>query len=175
MATIPTFKPTSVKNPFMSKECIDILNFRIEQEEYSSRLYQAMSLWLNNNGYLGAAPVWQTDADGEMVHAGWAKAFLLDMGITPKTSALKEPPQVFTGLPDVIKQSFAHEVLVTKQCNELAMHAMKYGNHLLYQLAVKFLTEQQEEMGKVQNLVDQLEAFGEDKIAMRLFDHELKG
>ena len=52
---------------------------------------------------------------------------------------------------------------------------MKYGNHLLYQLAMKFLTEQQEEMGKVQNLVDQLEAFGEDKIAMRLFDHELKG
>jgi ferritin len=65
--------------------------------------------------------------------------------------------------------------MVTQQCNELASHAMKYGNHLLYQLAMKFLTEQQEELGKVQNLVDQLEAFGEDKIAMRLFDHELKG
>jgi ferritin len=110
-----------------------------------------------------------------MVHAGWAKSFLLDMGITPKTPALKEPPQTFAGLPDIIRQSYAHEILITQQCNELASHAMKYGNHLLYQLAMKFLTEQQEELGKVQNLIDQLEAFGEDKIAMRLFDHELKG
>ena len=175
MSSLKLTPPAEKTNPFASKECIDILNFRIEQEEYSSRLYTAMSMWLNDHGYLGAAPVWEKDAEGEMVHAGWAKSFLLDMGITPKTPALKEPPQTFTGLPDVIKQSYAHEIMVTQQCNDLASHAMKYGNHLLYQLAMKFLTEQQEELGKVQNLVDQLEAFGEDKIAMRLFDHELKG
>lgn len=174
MATLPTFT-TKTKNPFASKECIDILNFRIEQEEYSSRLYQAMSLWLNNNGYMGAAKVWQADADGEMVHAGWAKTFLLDMGVNPKTPALKEPPQVFGGLPDIIKQSFAHEVLVTKQCNDLASHAMKYANHLLYQLGIKYMQEQQEELGKVQTLVDKLEAFGEDKLAMRFLDNELGG
>lgn len=166
----PKLKLGGTKNPFASKECIDILNFRIEQEEYSSRLYHAMSLWLNNKGYENASKVWQNDADGEMVHAGWAKSFLLDMGVTPKTPALKEPPQVFTGLPDIIKQSFAHEILVTQQCNDLASHSMKYGNHLMYQLAMKFLTEQQEELGKVQTLVDKLEAFGEDKIAMRLFE-----
>jgi ferritin len=48
------------------------------------------------------------------------------------------------------------------------------SNHLLHQLAIKFLQEQQEELGKIQNLIDQLESFGEDKIAMRLLDHELK-
>lgn len=175
---IPSFnkpKLNSTKNPFASKECIDILNYRIEQEEYSSRLYQMMSLWLNDHGYLGAAAVWLKDSEDEMKHAQWAKDFLLDMGVTPKLPALKEPPQSFDGLPDIIKQSYAHEIMVTEQCNELASHAMKYGNHLLYQLAMKYLTEQQEELGKVQNLIDQLEAFGEDKIAMRLFDHELKG
>jgi ferritin len=35
------------------------------------------------------------------------------------------------------------------------------------------MKEQNEEMGKTQDLVDQLEAFGEDKIALRLFDHDL--
>ena len=39
---------------------------------------------------------------------------------------------------------------------------------------LKYLKEQVEEHNKMQDLVDQLEAFGEDKIAMRLFDHELK-
>ena len=133
-----------------------------------------MSLWLNDNGYIHAHKVWQTDADGEMVHAGWAKNFLLDMGVMPKVPSLKEPPQSFAGLPDIIRKSFDHEVMVTKQCNDLAVQALKQGNHLLYQLAIKFLNEQQEEMGKVQTLVDQLETFGTDKIALRLFDHELK-
>ncbi len=174
MAILPNFTPKT-KNPFASKECIDILNFRIEQEEQSSRLYHSMSIWLNDNGYMGASKVWQTDADGEMVHASWAKEFLLDMGVNPRIPALKEPPQSFLGLPDIIKQSYAHEILVTKQCNDLASHALKYSNHLLYQLALKYMNEQQEELGKIQTLVDKLEAFGEDKLAMRFLDNELGG
>lgn len=171
---IPEFKTKNkTENPFATKECIDILNFRIEQEEQSSRLYHAMSVWLNDNGFMGAAKAWQTDADGEMVHAGWAKEFLLDMGIQPKIPALKEPEQKFMGLPDIIRKSYAHEIVVTKQCTDLATHAMKYGNHLLYQLAIKYLNEQQEELGKIQTLIDKLEAFGEDKIALRLLDNEL--
>ena len=163
----------STSTSFINKECVDILNYRIEQEEQSSRLYHSMSIRLNDNGFMGAAKAWQNDADGEMVHAGWAKEFLLDMGIQPKIPALKEPLQTFGGLPDIIKKSFDHEIMVTKQCNDLASHALKYSNHLLYQLAIKYLTEQQEELGKIQTLKDKLEAFGEDKVALRLLDNEL--
>lgn len=161
-----------MENPF-AKNCIDILNLRIEQEEYSSRFYEAMSLWLNNNGYVGAAKAWKKDAEGEMEHAQWAKDFLLDMGVTPTLFSLSEPPHEYTGLPDVIRQSFDHEVKITQQCNELANYAFLNGNHLLYQLAIKYMQEQQEEMGKVQTYVDKLTAFGEDKVAMKLFDTEL--
>jgi ferritin len=45
---------------------------------------------------------------------------------------------------------------------------------MLYELALHYLKEQNEEHGKMQNWVDQLKAFGEDKIAMRLLDHEIK-
>lgn len=162
------------KNPLVSEDCINMLNYRIEQEEQSSRLYHSMSMYLNDKGYVNASKVWQKDSEDEMVHASWAKEFLLDMGIQPKIPALKEPQQLFTGLPDIIRKSFEHEVIVTQQCNELASHAMKYGNHLLYQLAIKYLQEQQEEMGKVQTYLDKLNTFGEDKIAMKLFDQELE-
>lgn len=164
---------TSSNNPFVDDDCINILNFRIEQEEYSSRVYHAMSMYLNDKGYTNSAKRWQQDSDDEMVHASWAKEYLLDMGIQPKIPALKEPPQDYKGLPDVIRKSYDHEVLVTKQCQELASHALKSGNHLLYQLALKYLKEQQEELGKVQTYIDQLEAFGEDKLALRLFDNSL--
>jgi ferritin len=159
-------------NP-LTKDFIEILNFRIAQEEASSRLYEAMSLWLNNNGYLGAAKAWKKDSEDELKHAQWAKDFLLDMGVTPTLPALPEPPHTFKGLPDVIRQSFAHEMKVTQQCNDLCEFACKTGNYLLKQLGLKYMTEQQEEMGKMQTLVDKLNAFGEDKIAMKLLDQEL--
>jgi len=169
----PVVIKRKVKNPFASESVIKILNFRIEQEEQSSRLYQSMSLWLNDKGYMGAAKRWKDDADGEMVHAQWAKDYLLDMGIQPTLPALPKPPHDFTGLPDIIRQSYAHEVVVTNQCNDLAKNALNTGDNLLYELANKYLQEQQEELGKVQTLLDKLEAFGEDKIALRLLDNEL--
>lgn len=159
-------------NPF-TKDYIDILNFRIEQEELSSRLYESMALWLNNNGYLGAAKAWKKDSCDELTHAGWAKDFLLDMGVTPKLPMLAEPPHSFKGLPDIIRQSFAHEIKITQQCNDLADFACKSGNHLLYQLAIKYMQEQQEEIGKAQTLVDKLNAFGDTPIAMKMLDTEL--
>jgi len=167
------FKITQSKNPFATESVIKILNYRIEQEEQSSRLYHSMSLWLNDNGFMGAAKAWQKDADGEMEHANWAKEYLLDMGVKPTLPALQKPPHDFTGLCDIIRMSFEHEIVVTKQCNDLANNALKTGDNLLYQLANKFLQEQQEELGKLQTLLDKLEAFGEDKIALRLLDNEL--
>ena len=167
------FKTTQPKNPFASESVIKILNYRIEQEEQSSRLYQAMSLWLNDHGFMGAAKAWKKDSEDEMSHANWAKEYLLDMGIQPTLPALPKPQQEFPGLCEIIKMSFEHEILVTKQCNDLANNALKTGDNLLYQLANKFLQEQQEEIGKLQTLLDKLEAFGEDKIALRLLDNEL--
>ena len=161
-----------MENPF-AKNCVDILNYRIEQEELSARLYEAMSLWLNDKGYTGAAKAWAKDAEGEWEHSQWAKDFLLDMGVNPKLSALSAPSQEFSGLPDIIRKSFEHEVAVTQQCNELANYAYLNGNHLLYQLAVKYMTEQQEEMGKVQTYMDKLAALGESEVALKLFDTEL--
>jgi len=162
------------KSSLISNEMIEVLNYRIEQEEYSSRIYLAMSMWLNNKGYVNAAKLWKKYSTEELAHADFSRTYLLSLGITPCTPALKQPKEEFTGLPEIIKMSLAHEQEITKQCKELADKAFKEGDHMLYQLAAKYLTEQIEELDKSQNLVDQLEAFGEDKIAMRLLDHELE-
>lgn len=160
-----------MENPF-AKNCVDILTLRIEREEYSSRFYQAMSLWLDNAGYVGAAKAWKKDADGEMEHAQWAKDFLLALGVTPKLSALPEMPTAFEGLPDIIRKTFDHEIKITQECNDLANYAYLNGNHLLYQLALKYMTEQAEELEKIQTVLDKLVTFGEDKIALKLLDND---
>lgn len=160
-------------NPFCSKEVIDLLNYRIEQEESSSRIYHHMSLWLNDKGYTNAAKKWEQDSQDEMTHAGWAKDYLLSMGEVPATPMLKAQEDSYNTLADIIRKSYDHEINISKQCNQLAVYALKNGNMLLYSLAHKYVTEQVEELDKLQTLLDKLETFGEDKIALKLLDQEL--
>jgi ferritin len=175
MAIINTLKDNTnkSKNPFASDSVVKILNYRIEQEESSSRLYHSMSMYLNNAGYLGAAEALQKDADDEMKHAQWAKEYLLDMGIQPTIPALGKPEQSFSGLSDIIKKSYDHEIMVTQQCNELAKEGMKTADYLLYQLANKFLQEQQEELGKAQNRIDRIKIIGDNPVGLLIIDKEL--
>lgn len=175
MKKIPTTSPsTSGKNILLSDHCVEYLNYRIQQEEYSSRIYLAMSMWLDDNGYVNAAKLWKKYSDEEMGHSNDARTYLLSMGVQPTTPSLEEPTQTFMGLPEIIRQSYQHEIDITTQIKDLASESFSMGDHMLYQLALAYLKEQVEEHNKMQNWMDQLEAFGEDKIAMRLLDHEIK-
>jgi ferritin len=167
--------PTAAPNFLLSEECVKYLNYRIEQEELSSRLYLSMSLWLNNKGYEGAAKLWKQYSNEELTHADWSREYLLSFGVQPQTPALSMQQQLFSGLPEIIKLSYDHEIEVSKQCKDLATEAFKKGDHMLYELALKYLKEQVEEHNKMQNWMDQLEAFGTDKIALRLLDEKMSG
>lgn len=162
------------KNILLSDDCVDYLNYRVQQEEYSGRIYLAMSMWLDNNGYVNAAKLWRRYSNEEMAHSDIARTYLLSMGVQPITPKLDAPNQNFTGLPEIIEMSYDHEIVVTKQIKELASDAMKKADHMLYEFALAYLKEQVEEHNKMQNWVDQLNAFGTDKTAMRLLDHEMK-
>ena len=165
--------PTTGKNPLIDDSCISYLNYRIQQEEYSSRVYLSMSMWLTNNGYLNAGKTWKKYSDEELKHANMAREYLLNMGVQPATPMLEQPTENYASFPDIIYRTHQHEIDVTMQIKDLADHALQDGSHMLYELALQYMREQNEEMGKTQDLVDQLEAFGDDKIALRLFDHEL--
>jgi ferritin len=162
------------RNPLITDAIVDHLNYRIQQEEYSSRIYLSMSVWLENKGYVNAAKLWKKYSTEEFAHADWARTYLLSFGVQPSTPQLDAPDQDYDGLPQIIEISYDHEIDITKQIKELASNALSMGEHQLYELALMYLKEQVEEHNKMQNWVDQLESFGTDKIAMRLLDHEMK-
>lgn len=173
-ATVAKAPSTKGKNILLSDDCVEYLNYRVQQEEYSGRIYLAMSMWLDNNGYVNAAKLWRRYSNEEMSHSDIARTYLLSMGVQPATPKLDAPNQTFSGLPEIIEMSFDHEITITKQIKELAGDAMKKADHMLYEFALAYLKEQVEEHNKMQNWVDQLNAFGTDQIAMRLLDHEMK-
>ena len=61
---------------WISNNIENLINYRISQEEYSSRLYLAMSNWLQNNGYNGASKLFKKWTDEEMVHANFSYSYL---------------------------------------------------------------------------------------------------
>jgi ferritin len=161
------------KASLISEKMIKALNYRIEQEEYSSRIYLAMSMWLNNEGFVNASKLWLQYSKEELGHADFSREYLLSLGIQPKTPKLDAPKEDYTGLPEIIKLSFEHETEITNQCKQLADEAFKECDHMLYELAAKYLKEQIEEMDKTQTLMDKLKQFGEDKIAMRFMEADI--
>jgi ferritin len=158
---------------YITQSAIDALNYRIKMEEESSRLYLAMSTWLNKNGYMGAATLWKKYSDEEQEHAEWAYDYLLNLDVQPTVPELSEQQQKFNSLPEIIRLTLEHELDVTSQCNDLAKLAVDEGDFMLLELALKYVREQNEELGKATGWVDELEAFGEDPIALRLLDTKM--
>lgn len=157
----------------ISDNMVNLLNYRIQQEELSSRLYLAMSQWLDFVGFTGAAKLWKKYSEEEMKHAEWAYDFLQGLSIMPTVPALEAPPVSFEGLSDVILKSLAHEEEVTRQCEELAMQSLQENSFLVHQLALKYVAEQHEELEKSYLLKDRLELFGTSEVSLRMFDEEL--
>lgn len=157
----------------LDQKLIDLLNYRINQEELSSRIYLSMSVYLQDVGYVGAAKLWSKYAEEELKHADWARDFLLALDIQPETQPIGEVPQTFTGLPDIINRTLDHELEVTRQCQELAKAALSAMEFMVFGLAQKYVNEQVEELEKSFDLVNRLKLFGEDKVSLRMFDEEL--
>jgi len=61
---------------------------------------------------------------------------------------LSSPVIELNTLQDVFEATLEYELLITKECEELASEALKLNNHILYSLALKYCKEQQEEIGK---------------------------
>lgn len=160
-------------NTNISENLIKILNYRIVQEEFSSRLYKAMAIWLDFKGFGGAAKLWNTYSEEELKHANWAYEYLLDMDIRPDVPALDKPDNEFAGLVDIVTRSYEHEQKVTSQCQALAASAFKDGDYMALELAQKYLKEQQEELAKTNYWINRLEVFGNSKESLFLLDNEM--
>lgn len=157
----------------ISNKIIEKLQYRIQQEELSSRLYKSMSIWLNLNGYENASKVWCEYANEEMEHAQWVYDYLLELNIKPEVQNLEAVESNFKDFPQIIAKSYMHEKEVTDQCKELAKLCAEENDFMTMNVAQKFLAEQADEMSKVQLHVDKLKTFGTSKEALKLFDMDL--
>ena len=158
---------------WISNNIENLINYRISQEEYSSRLYLAMSKWLQNNGYDGASKLFKKWADEEMVHAGFSYSYLQDVNCIPKVQTVREPDKEFSGLKDIVNKAVEHEMKITEQCNELVKACHEENDYVTLNLALKYTNEQIEEIAKTTYWNDRLEEFGDSKSSLFAIDNEM--
>lgn len=138
----------------ISKKTIELLNFRINQEQLTSKMYEQMYLWLQNNTYLNAAVVWKQNYEDELIHAGWAKDYLMSFNIMPELEIIPEPQNMYNSFNEIVEKTLELEIRTTTQCRELAKHALEEGDYNLLILANKYNEEQIEELDTAYNFMD---------------------
>lgn len=161
------------KKELIPQEIVDLLNYRVNQEEHSSRIYYAMHEWLDDKGYFGAASMLKEWSEEEMEHAGWARKFLEDYDFLPDVKAIGSVQTDFVSLKDVMNKAYKHEVDITLQCNDLSSEISKQNCWCAMPLALKFMEEQTDELGKTSSWLDRLDLVGDDPREIMMIDREM--
>jgi len=161
-------------NPLISERLKALINYRINQEEYSSRVYHAMYLFLEDKGFFTGAKLWKKFADEEMQHAEKAREFLFSMNIRPESQAIAAPPVEYFTFGDVVSASLMHEIEITKQCQNLYNTAVEEKNPLAITLAHEFINIQIHELKEYYDLQNLYNIYVGDSLSEALFDHELE-
>ncbi len=93
------------------------INLQIKKEEFSARLYLAMAIWCEVNGYPGAASFLFQHADEERIHMMKMVHYVNNRGGKAELYAFEEPESEFTSLLDVFTQVLNHEEYITASIN----------------------------------------------------------
>lgn len=152
----------------ISQKTIELLNYRITQELTNSKRYEQMYLWLQNESYLNAAQLWKANYEDEITHSNWAKEYLLSFNVMPELSTIEEPDNIFTSFADIVQKTYEFEVETTRQCRELAKHALAEGDYNLLILANRYNEGQIQEMDDAYTLLD-LVKMTSDKLILEAY------
>lgn len=158
----------------LDKKIIELLNYRIQQEEESARIYEQFALWLDDKGFKNFAALYYKYAHEELAHAKFAKDHLLAFGIEPQLTKLSAPDLNFNSLKEILVLTLEHEQEITRQCNELTKTAAALDDFPTMTLGMKYCAEQIEELDKAQTFVDQITTFGDSKEVMITLEHNVK-
>lgn len=151
------------------------LNEQIQKEEYSSRLYLAMAIWCEANGFPGASAFLYEHADEERMHMMKLIRFVNDRGGETQLLDVGVPPHEYKSLLDIFKQIKEHEEYITASINKLYGITIDERDYTTGNFLQWYITEQIEEESLFNTILDKIQLVGSDKSGMFHIDKELDG
>ncbi len=154
---------------------LSTVNEQIEKEEYSSRLYLAMAIWCQQNGYPGAAKFLFAHAEEERIHMLKFVHYINDRGSSAKLVVIDKPDDDFGSLLDVFEKVMEHEKFITKSINSLYEVTIVEKDYTTMNFLQWYITEQLEEENLFSTILDKIKLVGSDKAGMFHIDKDLDG
>jgi ferritin len=140
---------------------------------YSAYLYQAMSAYVADVGYAGAASWLDHQAEEEMIHARKFYDYILERGGKIKLLAIEEPPEDYGSLLDIFNAALDHEQHITGRINHLVSLARKEEDFATDNFLQWFVAEQVEEESTASDIIAKLKLIGEHIGGIFQLDKEL--
>jgi ferritin len=159
----------------INKNVEKAINEQIKKEEFSSRLYLAMAIWCEVNGFPGAAAFLYKHTEEERMHQLKFIHYLNDRGGKAVLYNLEQPSGDYSSLLDLFKKVMVHEEFITQSINDLYGLTVNEKDYTTGNFLQWYITEQIEEESTFRNILDQISLVGDDKAGMFFIDKELGG
>jgi ferritin len=151
------------------------LNDQIKKEEFSSRLYLAMAIWCEINGYPGASKFLYQHAEEERVHMMKLVHYVNERDGKAQLMDIERPTDEFDSLLDLFEKVMEHEKFITEAISELYEVALKEKDYTTMNFLQWYITEQLEEESLFKTILDKIKLVGNDKAGMFHIDKDLDG
>ncbi len=158
----------------LSPKLLDALNKQINEEYFSSYLYQAMVAYLEDLNLDGCAHWMSMQAEEEHQHALKIFNYVIERGGRVELLAVKAPPMSWDSPLDAFKAALEHEKYMTANINGLADLAQSEKDHATNNVLQWYVTEQVEEEANVDDIVKKMEMVGDTGHGLFMIDRELK-
>ena len=149
------------------------LNAQINLEQYSSQLYLAMSAHLGARNFKGFAHWLRVQAGEETQHADKLIDFLIDRAGILALRPVAAPAEATAGVIQVFEAVLAHEKETTAAIHhlfELARSEKDFASEITLHW---YVTEQVREEAELTQIVDHLNAVGDQGGAIWYLDHRM--
>jgi len=157
----------------ISKKMADALNLQINKELYSAYLYLAMSSHAQDIGLKGFANWFFIQVQEEMSHAQKIYNYVIEQNQKVILDEIKKPPADFKSPMDMFQKTLEHEQFVTKSINGLVALAREENDYATEIFLQWFVTEQIEEEGNDNEIIDKLRYIGDNGNGLLMLDKEL--
>lgn len=157
----------------LSQAMYDRLNQQIALEDYSSKLYLAMSSWCAARGHDGAASFMKGHSAEESSHMLKLFDYVNETGGQATISACAAPKADFQDLKDVFTLTLEHEKSITRSINELVDAALSEKDYSSFNFLQWYVSEQHEEEKLFKHIVDMISIIGLDGRGLFMVDREI--
>jgi ferritin len=145
----------------ISKGMNAAINEQIGHELGASNQYVAIATYFDGEGLPALARHFYKQAEEEREHAMKFVKYLVDADADVVLPAVPAPKAKFTSAADAVKTSLDHEMMVTRQINDLMSLAMKENDYISRNLLEWFVQEQLEEVSSMDTLLRMVKRAGE--------------